>query len=80
MIEKVNVVVYPEGDTQPIDMPLTINQVVDVNGRPLLLPLPTNRMIAFRVHRINTRQTRNEEIREHHLEIINAEELREFVD
>jgi hypothetical protein len=78
MIEKVNIIVYPEGDTQEIDRPLSINQVVDLNGRPLDLPLPTNRMIAFRVRKINTRMTRNEEIREHHLEIIPADELREF--
>jgi hypothetical protein len=79
MIEKLNVVVYPEGDTQEIDAPLRINEVVDLNGRPLAMPLPTHRVIAFRVCKINTRQTRNEEIREHHLEIIPADELREFV-
>jgi hypothetical protein len=79
MIEKLNIVVYPEGDTQEIDRTLHINEMVDVNGLPLSLPLPTNRMIAFRVHKINTRLTRNEEIREHYLEIIPANELREYV-
>jgi hypothetical protein len=78
MIDKVNAVVFPEGDTQEIDGPLSINQMVDLNGRPLVPPLPTHRMIAFRVVKISTRQTRNEEIREHYLEIIPANELREF--
>jgi hypothetical protein len=79
MIEKVNAIVFPEGDTQEIDGPLAINQMVDLNGRPLHPPLPTYRMIAFRVVKISTRQTRNEEIREHYVEIIPANELREFV-
>jgi hypothetical protein len=78
MIDKVNAIVFPEGDTQEIDRPLQINELVDINGRPLELPLPTCKMIAFRVTKIATRQTRNEEIREHFLELIPADELREF--
>ncbi len=79
MIEKLNTIVFPEGDSQEIDGPLRINEMVDVNGRPLPPALPTHKMIAFRVVKIATRQTRNEEIREHFLEIVPADELREFV-
>jgi hypothetical protein len=79
MIEKLNAIVYPEGDTQPIDGPLRINAMVDLNGRLLRPPLPTSRLIAFRVVRIATRLTRNEEIREHYLELMRADELEEYV-
>jgi hypothetical protein len=79
MIEQLNTIVYPEGDSQEIDGPLRINEMVDLNGRPLVLPLTTSRLIAFRVVKIATRRTRNEEIREHFLELIPAHELDEFV-
>ncbi|MBN1524965.1 MAG: hypothetical protein JW904_10800 [Spirochaetales bacterium] len=79
MIYKTNMIIYPEGDQQEIQHLLHIYEMVDVNGNPLSLPLSSGKIIAFRVYRINTRQTRNEEIREHHLEIIPVTELEGYV-
>jgi hypothetical protein len=38
-----NYIVYPEGETQEISHNLSINALVDVNGIPLRIPLPTNK-------------------------------------
>lgn len=71
-------VVYPEGDTLEIEHDLSINQLVDLNGLPLRLPLPTSRMIAYRVFRKSTQVVRKEEIVSYHLELVSAAELRGF--
>ena len=71
--------VYPEGDTQEIQHRLTIGQLVDLNGRPLPLPLPTERMIVYRVGRITTETPRGEEITSYHLELMRVDELREMM-
>jgi len=42
-------VVYPDGDEQEIEQDLRVNQIVDLNGAPLPLPLRTYRVIAYRV-------------------------------
>jgi hypothetical protein len=60
--------VYPEGDTQEIDWQLRFNQLVDVAGRPLTIPVPTVRMIAYRVRRVSSEETRNEHITRYFLE------------
>jgi hypothetical protein len=73
-------IVYPEGDTQEISGRLSINQLVDVNGGPLSLPLPTNRMIVFRVARINTREHKGGSETYHYLELMSAGELAEYTD
>jgi hypothetical protein len=49
--------------------------VVDINGNILPLPLPTNRMIAFRVARIKTSENRGGNETFHYLELLGAEEL-----
>lgn len=72
-------VVFPEGDTQEIPARLTIGQIVDCNGYPLELPLPTARMIAFRVIRIRHTETRGMLDILHYLELIPAYELMDFV-
>ena len=71
-------VVYPEGDTAEIGHDLAVNQLVDVNGLPLRLPLPTSRMIAYRVFRKSTQVVRREEIVSYHLELVPEAELRGF--
>jgi hypothetical protein len=68
-------IVFPEGDTQEIPGRLHLNAIVDINGRPLSLPLPTNRMIAFRVCKITVRENRGGNETFHHLELLSAEEL-----
>lgn len=68
-------IVYPEGDTAEINWSLRFNQLVGVDGRPLRLPLITTRLIAYRVNRVSTKDTRNEQIVEYHLEQLFPEQL-----
>jgi hypothetical protein len=68
-------IVFPEGDTQEISSRLPLNAVVDINGQILDLPLPTNRMIAFRVYRIKVNENRGGSETLHYLELLSAEEL-----
>jgi hypothetical protein len=67
--------VYPDGDTQETDIPLKIDQLVDLNGRPLRLPVPSHRIIAYRVHKIRQTATRGEEVTRYYLELVTAAEL-----
>ena len=73
-------VVYPEGDTQEIEGRLHLNQLVDVNGNPLDLPLPTNRMVVFRVEKIKTNDYKGGSETYHFLEQLSARELLEYVE
>jgi len=73
-------IVFPEGDTQEIRGRLAINQLVDINGNPLALPLPTNRMIVFRVAKISTNEYKGGKEIYHYLEQLSARELLEYVD
>ena len=73
-------IVFPEGDTQEIQGRLRLNQVVDVNGIPLPLPLPTNRMIAFRVAKIQTKEGKGTSETFHFLELLSAVELLEYCE
>ncbi|MDR2184890.1 MAG: hypothetical protein LBO80_04395 [Treponema sp.] len=71
-------IVFPEGDVQEISGRLSLNDLVDVNGRPLELPLPTNRMIVFRVSRIKTNENKGGNETYHFLELMSADELRPY--
>jgi hypothetical protein len=73
-------IVFPEGDAQEIRGRLAINQLVDINGNPLDLPLPTNRMIVFRVAKISTKEYKGGKEIYHYLEQISAGELLEYVE
>ena len=79
MITPVKQIIYPEGDSIEVNHKLRINEVVDLNGIPLSVPLSTSKMIAYRVCRISTQRTRNEEITSYHLELMNKYDLREYV-
>jgi hypothetical protein len=68
-------IVFPEGDVQEIPGRLSINMLVDMNGNELSLPLPTNRIIAFRVARIKVEENRGGNGTYHFLELMSAEEL-----
>jgi hypothetical protein len=68
-------IVFPEGDVQEVPGKLSINMLVDVNGNELSLPLPTNRMIAFRIARIKIDEKRGGNETYHFLELMSAEEL-----
>jgi hypothetical protein len=68
-------IVFPEGDVQEVPGRLPFNTLVDMNGRVLSLPLPTSRMIAFRVARIKTEENKGSRETFHFLELLSAEEL-----
>jgi hypothetical protein len=72
-------IVFPEGDTQEIEHTLHINELVDINGNPLALPLATNRCIAFRVSRRIQKENRGGEQIFHYLELLSAAELLSYV-
>jgi hypothetical protein len=71
-------IVFPEGDMQEVPGRLGLNSIVDINGRPLSLPLPGNRMIAFRIARIQVRENRGGNETYHYLELLSADELLEY--
>ncbi len=53
-----------------------MNQLVDLNGNVLALPLPTSRMIVYRVWKVSTETThRHEENVFYHLELVTRPEL-----
>lgn len=74
-----NFIVFPEGDTQEIPARLSINEMVDVNGNPMPLPLSTHKMIVFRVARIKTNEYTGSSETLHFLEQMTAEELLPYV-
>ncbi|MCL2243248.1 MAG: hypothetical protein FWC03_02125 [Treponema sp.] len=71
--------VFPEGDIQEINRRLPFNSLVDMNGNVLYPPLPTNRMIVFRVNRIKTDENKGGNETFHFLELLGADELTEFL-
>ena len=66
---------YPEGDEKEIEHNLNFNQIVDINGIPLRLPIPSSKMIVYRVFRISTSEKRGEVIKYYYLELVVGEEL-----
>lgn len=72
-------IVYPEGDSREIEHELRVNQLVDLNGNPLPLPLPSARMIVYRVWKVSTRAERHEEAVFYHLELVTRPELESAV-
>ena len=72
-------IIFLEGDSQEISHRLRINQMVDINGNPLSLPLSTSKMIVYRVYKISTDSNRNEDITNYHLEQVSVNELDDFV-
>jgi hypothetical protein len=69
------VVRYPEGDQREIDHALAVNQLVDLNGFPVSLPLPTARTIVYRVWKVTTAEERKMEEVTYHLELVTRPEL-----
>ena len=57
---------------------LPFNTLVYMNGNVLSLPLPTNKMIAFKVAGIKTKENRGETVTYHLLELLGADELLEY--
>jgi hypothetical protein len=72
-------VVFPDGDLQEIQRPLCIDELVDLNGRPLPVPLPTARMIVYRVVKIRRKEERGADETYHFLELVPSAELQAYV-
>ena len=72
-------IVFPEGDVQEVSGRLPFNALVDMNGNVLYPPLPTNKMIVFRVARIKTNENKGSNETFHFLELMSAEELLAYV-
>lgn len=66
---------YPEGDEKEIGHSLNFNQIVDLNGNPLRLPIPSPKMIIYRVFRISTAEERGEITKFYFLELVVGHEL-----
>jgi len=71
--------VFPEGDVQETQGRLPFNALVDMNGNVLSLPLPTNKMIVFKVAGIKTEERTGVSETYHFLDLMSADELLEFV-
>jgi hypothetical protein len=71
-------IVFPEGDIQEVPGRLPFNTLVDMNGNVLDLPLPTNKMVVFRVARIKINEHKGSNETFHFLELVSAEELISF--
>jgi len=72
-------IVFPEGDVQEVPARLPFNTLVDMNGNLLNLPLPTNKMIVFKVAGIKTEERKGVSETYHFLDMLSAEELIEYV-
>jgi hypothetical protein len=68
-------IVYPEGDSREIEHELAVNQLVDLNGNPLPLPVRNSKMIVYRVWKVSTLAERNTEEVFFHLELVTRPEL-----
>ncbi|MDR0321145.1 MAG: hypothetical protein LBI28_06555 [Treponema sp.] len=71
-------IVFPEGDVQEVQGRLPFNALVDMNGNVLNPPLPTNRMIVFKVAGIKTDERTGVSETYHFLDLLSAEELLEY--
>ncbi len=67
--------VFPDGQTQEINHILRGGELVDVNGLELSLPLPTNRMLAYRISRKRTAEDRGLVVTWYFLEQMTAMDL-----
>jgi hypothetical protein len=68
-------IVYPEGDSQEISGPLRFNQLVGLNGVPVELPLPSPKMIVYRVYKMSKDEKKGETTSYYYLELVTGEEL-----
>ena len=72
-------IVFPEGEAQEIQGRLPFNALVDMNGNVLTPPLPTNKMIVYRVDGIKTEEKKGSSETYHFLELLSAQELLEYI-
>ncbi|QEJ94049.1 hypothetical protein [Treponema phagedenis] len=70
--------VFPDGERQEIPYPVQVYSLVDMNGRALNIPLPTNKMLAYQVSGKRTFEERGIVQTFYLLEQLDANELMEF--
>jgi hypothetical protein len=68
-------VIFPDGERREINHLLKAGDLVDINGNPLDLPIPTNRMIAYHVAGRRTNEERGVITTTFILEQLNSDEL-----
>ena len=78
MTWETRVIVYPEGDFIEIDREPGINELVDINGNPVQLPLSTAKTIIYRVFRKSTSETNNGPVIRFYLEQLSVSETMEL--
>ena len=71
--------VFPDGDMQEVSDELMVGSLYDINGRRLMPPLPTNKMIVYQVCGKRTREERGIVATYYALEQLDAAELRAYV-
>ncbi|PIE98571.1 MAG: hypothetical protein CR988_02565 [Treponema sp.] len=72
--------VFPNGEKQEIERPVQISSLLDMNGQPLSIPLPTNRMLAYQVGGKRTFEERGRVVVFYVLEQLSANELLDYCD
>ena len=72
-------IIFPEGDVQEVQGRLPFNSLVDMNGNVLNPPLPTNKMLVFKVSGIKSKQETGVNETYHFLKMLSAQELLEYV-
>jgi len=71
--------VFPEGEVQEVQRRLPFNSLVDMNGNVLHPPLPTNKMIVYKVAGIKTDERTGVSETYHFLDLLSADELLEYI-
>ncbi len=71
--------VYPDGEKQETDRMLNAASMVDLNGQPLVLPLESARIIAYRIYKIRKIEERGQIDVLQYLELIPVSELEDLV-
>jgi hypothetical protein len=71
-------IMYPEGESQELETSLRIDELVDLNGHRLALPLPSPRVIAYRVTKIRHTEERGIHAVLHYVELVPALELASY--
>jgi len=71
--------VFPDGDRQEITRPLSLGLLFDMHGNPLIPPLPTHRMLVYKVCGKRTREERGITETYYLMEQLSADELLAYV-
>lgn len=72
-------IIFPDGEKQEIQGPVSVGCFLDINGRPLPNKLPTNKMIVYQVQGKRTIEDRGIIRTVYILEQLSAAELLDYV-